>query len=231
MSRDRNTESLEDTSIVFIYKDNCPYCNKIKPIFDEVSGSKKCLGLKYKSINNKSREAKKIFESSGYKYSSIDGKWYSRIDPTRNVTYPIFFKFKKDMFHSVFNEDSVTKRDKLLVFISNVTDVKNSNVDTFKRFIKNKNTIVAMVYADWCGYCTIAKPLFSSLSCRNKSITINSNHKKIIDYLNNLKLNGTTGIIQGYPTFLKFKNGELLSMFGGNFNDKIEFSEYLNNSV
>jgi thiol-disulfide isomerase/thioredoxin len=58
-----------------------------------------------------------------------------------------------------------------------------------------------MIFANWCGHCHSNKPVYSEIAkmarCQSNCAALNSDHKDV-----------TSVKIDGYPTFLQYKNGE-----------------------
>ena len=82
-----------------------------------------------------------------------------------------------------------------------------------KNFYTHTKTGLKLVefYTDWCSFCQKQKPIIENLSQNGIWIgTINAEkHKRI----------SKEHSITGFPTFLLFKNGEIISRLSG-FHDK-----------
>lgn len=78
-----------------------------------------------------------------------------------------------------------------------------------KNFNEHVNTGLKLVefYADWCGYCKKQRPILEELSKNNIWIgTVNvDNNPEIADKYG----------IDGYPSFILFKDGKILSTLPG----------------
>ena len=76
-----------------------------------------------------------------------------------------------------------------------------------------------MVYANWCGHCMSAKPIYNSLAkstcCQPRCACIDSDENT--ELLEKFNDNGI--IVEGYPTFLQFKDGKYHRTFDGSYND------------
>jgi thiol-disulfide isomerase/thioredoxin len=67
--------------------------------------------------------------------------------------------------------------------------------------LKNKECSIILFYADWCGHCVNFKPVYVQFYEKVPSLNIaavNSEHENVIKAFN----------ITGFPTLLKFKNGQ-----------------------
>jgi thiol-disulfide isomerase/thioredoxin len=94
-------------------------------------------------------------------------------------------------------------------------DIKNKvkmlTSGDFERGVLNeKELYTIMFYADWCGHCQRAKPIYSKISnlvcCQSSTGAVDCEaQKQLVNDLNNLNIGFK---ITGYPTFVQFKNGK-----------------------
>ena len=90
-------------------------------------------------------------------------------------------------------------------------------------------------YADWCGHCTHMNPHWEDLKSNNKhGVRLAKIRDDYIPKLNN------TPPVQGYPTILLYKNGNVEEVYQGErsgeaFNnflgEKVEVNQHSNNNV
>ena len=89
--------------------------------------------------------------------------------------------------------------------------------DSLKKIINDKNGIIILFYADWCGHCKMLKPTYKTFIDRNnKNVLI-----KAVDMTDNsdssIKNLTTMLNIEGFPTIISFdKEGNIFSNFNGN---------------
>lgn len=84
--------------------------------------------------------------------------------------------------------------------------IKELNEKNFDEITKNGLKLVEF-YAPWCGYCQKQKPIMEELSKNNISIGI-------VNADDNLSLVQKYQI-NGYPTFLLFKEGNVIANLSG----------------
>ncbi len=83
---------------------------------------------------------------------------------------------------------------------------EKTKLDRFNKLISNKSIpAIVMFYADWCGHCQRIKPIFLQYSkrCTNNKlifILVNVDTSKEITSKYN---------IEGFPTFILFKNNTI----------------------
>lgn len=91
----------------------------------------------------------------------------------------------------------------------------------------NRGITTVMVYANWCGHCQIAKPIFSKLSiltcCQTNCASIDSDlNTKLLSIFNNNKIP-----VEGFPTFLQFTNGKYKRSFDGSYKNTDIFIKFI----
>lgn len=94
---------------------------------------------------------------------------------------------------------------------SKVKMLNKSNFDSHGNLKNSKGLCTVMFYADWCGHCKRAKPVYSEISkmvCCQFSTSA-------VDCVKQKELTETMKI-KGYPTFLQFEDGKLKRQFDGN---------------
>ncbi len=84
--------------------------------------------------------------------------------------------------------------------------IQELNEKNFNENIKDGIKFIAFT-ADWCGYCQRQKPILNELS--NENIWIGE-----VNPDNNPQLTEKFGI-QAFPSFLLFKEGNLIAKFAG----------------
>lgn len=77
--------------------------------------------------------------------------------------------------------------------------------ETFSEIIKSNNLTLVDFYAEWCGPCKIMKPVLQNLKQR-----IGDKARILEVDVDRTPLVATTYRIQGVPTFMLFRNGEVL---------------------
>jgi thiol-disulfide isomerase/thioredoxin len=78
--------------------------------------------------------------------------------------------------------------------------------------LKNTDGLcTVMFYADWCGHCKRAKPIYSKISnlvcCQFSTAAVDCVLEKEL---------ASRMSVTGFPTFLQFKDGKLVSQYNGN---------------
>ena len=84
-----------------------------------------------------------------------------------------------------------------------------------------------MVYADWCGHCNTAKPIYNDLGkaccCQVQCAVIDSDaNAKLLERLNSV---GIT--VDGFPTFLQFKDGKYHRTFEDSYSNKVALRNFI----
>jgi thiol:disulfide interchange protein len=100
---------------------------------------------------------------------------------------------------------------------NHLLDVKNfTDKNSLKNIIKDKNGIIILFYADWCGHCKMIKPIYKTFIDKNnknviiKAVDMTENSNPSISNLSKM-LN-----IEGFPTIISFdKEGNIFSNFNG----------------
>ena len=105
--------------------------------------------------------------------------------------------------------------DKVVVLNENDFDTATGNLINEKL---NHGYTTVMVYADWCGHCRTAKPIYANISnmtcCQTRSSALDSDkYKELIDKLNHSHASKQGMVIRGYPTFIQFKNGKFYRIY------------------
>ena len=94
------------------------------------------------------------------------------------------------------------------------------NENNFEEHIKTGLKLVEF-YAEWCGYCKKQKPILEELSKNN--IWIGT-----LDVDKSPKIPDNYGIT-GYPSFILFKEGKIISRISGYHNKSELLSEIIKN--
>lgn len=92
-----------------------------------------------------------------------------------------------------------------------------SDKNSLKNIIKDKNGVIVLFYADWCGHCKNLKPTYKTFIDRNnknvliKAVDMSDSSNPLIENLSKMLKIG------GYPTIISFdKEGNIFSNFNGN---------------
>lgn len=84
--------------------------------------------------------------------------------------------------------------------------LKKLDINNFEEETKNGIKLVVFT-ADWCGYCQKQKPILKEIADKDIWIgEINGDENSPIVYEYG---------IEGFPSFLLFRNGELITKFAG----------------
>ncbi len=78
--------------------------------------------------------------------------------------------------------------------------------EEFEEVVNSNLFVIVDVYADWCGPCKMMKPIFSNLSGKYENIKFISINSDCAQWLGDSDHYDFDGI----PTFLFFKNGEMV---------------------
>ena len=86
-------------------------------------------------------------------------------------------------------------------------DFKSNNVGEMISRMKKAHNIVIFVYANWCGHCHRAMPMYKSLVKKPKqnvfNLSVESEHLNEVNSALKQKFPSSEGInVQGYPTLL-----------------------------
>lgn len=102
-----NLIDQDNPTVVMAWMDNCPHCNTIKPVFNELAHDKKHKGIKFASVNGK---ALKI-----HKHVERETKDYDK--PFKVAGYPSFIFIKNKKIADVLvggNEEKLKQKIKQL---------------------------------------------------------------------------------------------------------------------
>lgn len=84
-----------------------------------------------------------------------------------------------------------------------------------------------MFYADWCGHCRNAKPVYDKIcsmgKCNNTQLcAVDSDEDRgFIEYFNTLHRDSS--LVRGFPTFVQFDNGVLYRKYERSPHDEANF--------
>ncbi len=88
-----------------------------------------------------------------------------------------------------------------------------------------KNVILnIMFFADWCGHCVRAKPIFHNIAEMNM---LNSSFATVDCSDRNEHYPNVKNICKGYPTFVKYKNGKREKTYEGSSSDPESLFQFL----
>lgn len=138
---------------------------------------------------------------------------------------PIFFStslipYNKKINLTVNKFDGMMLSVKKFIFIMAVLYIKK---DDFKKEVLDfKDIVLVDFYADWCGPCKAVAPIIDELSNEVKGIKF---VKVNVDEAPGL---ATQFSIFSIPTFVFFKNGQIVNQFSGAAS-KDKFIEEINN--
>ena len=100
----------------------------------------------------------------------------------------------------------------------------NKNVNLLNNNL-NKGLWLVWFFADWCGHCKTMVPEWSNLK-KNNCHSLNL-AKVRDDYVS--QINNDTPV-QGYPTIILYKNGELVGIHNGERTSD-SFNDYVKNNI
>lgn len=121
----------------------------------------------------------------------------------------------------------------------NVVKLSDSNFDVQTGNLLHKDLsrgiTTVMVYADWCGHCQVAKPIYSKISKATRLQTRCANldsekYGHIIDKLNESSSSSRGLNIRGFPTFLQYKNGVFHRIYEGPSSDSFRLLRFVTGS-
>lgn len=102
----------------------------------------------------------------------------------------------------------------------------NKSCNIKKDGLKSGFTTV-MVYATWCGHCMNAKPIYNALAkstcCQTHCSAIDSDENK--ELLEKFNDNGIS--VEGFPTFLQFKDGVFYRSYDDSYTDKTALRNFI----
>lgn len=117
------------------------------------------------------------------------------------------------------------KKDDKVVMLS----AKDFDEDSGELINKKLNTgyTTIMFYANWCGHCQVAKPVYAKVAkstcCQTRSAAVDCEKEE--DLLQLLKQKGIN--IPGYPTFLQFKDGKFYREYKGSGSDGLALMNFI----
>lgn len=106
----------------------------------------------------------------------------------------------------------------------------DSNGNIVNPKLKNGKVII-MIQANFCGYCTIAKPAFQELAKQNQSnftcITIQGDGKEQGEKELNDMIKKIDPTFRGFPSYVGYKNGKYIKSHSGGRNKEnlLSFAE------
>jgi thiol-disulfide isomerase/thioredoxin len=97
-------------------------------------------------------------------------------------------------------------------------------LSNFNTLAEPNKIIIIKVGTDWCCSCKYINPLYNQFAEKNNNVNIifteintTDADDELLDFID----------VKGFPTFLFYKNKELLNTIIGG--DKLAISEYINN--
>lgn len=193
----------EETVLVMFYAPWCGHCKKMKPAYSEAA--------------TKAKE----MELSGI-FAAVDATVHNQIATQHGVKgFPTIKLFKNGAVSKDYQGDRST--DDMLAFIKDPdrevpkppveskwsdepSSVNHLSSDNFSTFLTDKQNVLTMFYAPWCGHCKKAKPHFTAAAERLKDDP--NNHLAALD-CTEFKDICQKYEVSGFPTFKLFQNGEL----------------------
>lgn len=126
-------------------------------------------------------------------------------------------------------KDGITKKDAVRLLDESYFDVKSGKLK-HKQISKGITTI--MFYADWCGHCRKAKPVYANISnitqCQVNTAAVDCDkHKDLIDKLNNSESSESGFNVRGYPTFVQYKDGKYWRTCETSPHDGVTFTKFI----
>lgn len=102
--------------------------------------------------------------------------------------------------------------------------LSSDDFDIERGVLKNKDLYTIMFYADWCGHCQRAKPIYSKISnlvcCQASTAAVDCEaQKKLVNDLNNSKLKQAGFQVNGFPTFAQFNKGRFVRSYNAPSSD------------
>jgi thiol-disulfide isomerase/thioredoxin len=103
----------------------------------------------------------------------------------------------------------------------------DSNGNIVNPKLKNGKVII-MIQANFCGYCTIAKPAFQELANQNQSnficVTIQGDGKEKGEKELNDMIKKIDPTFRGFPSYVGYKNGKYVKSHSGGRNKENLFA-------
>jgi thiol-disulfide isomerase/thioredoxin len=139
---------------------------------------------------------------------------------SRNKTNGFDFKNVRHIKKINFGSDgNLISKDKLIQKLKGASRDENSLQSSMPPLTDGFTTV--MCYAGWCGHCVNAKPVYDSIcgaaKCTNAelcAIDCANDDEGLVAFLNDKhKVKGGDKLIQGFPTFIQFKNGRFYRRF------------------
>ncbi|XP_046580143.1 protein disulfide-isomerase A5-like [Haliotis rubra] len=213
----------EKSVLVMFYAPWCGHCKKMKPAFAAAAARLKK-------------------ESPNAKLVAVDATKYKDIGQRYGVAgYPTLKYFEHGQ--EKFDYSGGRTEDAIVQFLKNpkapppppppepewstvASAVNHLTSDTFSDFMAQRESVLVMFYAPWCGHCKRAKPDFQS-----GSEAIKGDKKKAfaaVDCTKNTDVCKKEDV-SGYPTIKLYVGGKFLTAYNGD-RTKDEFVKFLKNA-
>ena len=219
---------------LFIYKEGCPYCKRVEPLFEKIDRENTNSSIVYAKLNkdktykNSKGEVKYIRDSVSKEHGfDNNGELKDSIGKVlRKLTYPLFLYYKDGAARDVFIGDS-SEKDRIIEFLKPVVQLKT--IDSFNSFTKSGIKTI-LLYADWCGYCQIAKPIYTEVCDTATCAKINIDSKVLINYVKDLLyknklLEKNSGL--AVPTYIQFTIENKIILFTDDYRDKTKLKKFI----
>lgn len=218
---------------LFLYKEGCPYCQRVEPLFEKIRRENTNSSIVYAKLNKDktykdSKGEIKYIRDIVLKEHGFDDKGElkdSKGKVLRKLTYPLFLYYKDGAARDVFIGDS-SETDRIVDFLKSVVQLKT--IDSFNSFTKSGVKTI-LLYANWCGYCQIAKPIYNEVSDTITCAKINIDSKVLIDYVKSLLykhklLEKNSGL--AVPTYIQLSENKI-RVFTDDYRDKSKLKKFI----
>lgn len=201
----RKLVALGKPTLVMFYAPWCGHCKRLKPEFSalatELKGKVMMGGMDLTQEGND--EVARIYKIEGYPtLEYFDGGKHKFRYSGENSKDSI----SKWLKNPTSKPEVVEKKEEEIPWSQVPSEIVHLTDATFTSFISTKKSVLVMFYAPWCGYCKKTKPLYMAAAKRLKDDGVDG----ILAAVDATAETETAGKheIEGFPTFLYFKNGK-----------------------
>lgn len=205
-------------SLVMFYAPWCGHCKNAKPEFstaaEELKDELKAAFVAMDCTIDTNRPICETYEVSGFptfKYLNY-GKNPEPYSGGRVSSDFVRFMQQKIDPDSVAPTPPPPPEEDFFLTLDGGENVKQLGSD-FDEFIADKEAVLVMFYAPWCGHCKRMKPAYSEAATRALELGVNGIFAAV-DATAHSDISGKFGV-KGFPTIKLFQNGQLTKDYQG----------------